>query len=87
LSKTFPLVKERLRFTLMFEAFNVFNHHFYAGTAPRTTQEYSTTLTTINGVKTIALTPYALYGAWGTSSSPLEGTTARRAQAALRIEF
>jgi hypothetical protein len=81
------LITERFHLTLMFEAFNVFNHHFYAGTAPRNSQEYSTVLTTLNGVRTVALAPYAFYGAWGTSSAPLEGTTARRAQAALRFEF
>ena len=86
LSKVLPL-SERFRVTLLFEAFNVFNHHYYAGTSPRITQQYSTVTTTVNGQSVVALTPFASYGAYNTTSSPLEGTTARRAQAALRIEF
>ncbi len=83
LTKVLPF-SERFHVLLMFEAFNVFNHPFYQGTSPRNTEQYFTA-TLPNG--TIALETYAGYGAWLASSAPLEGTTARRAQAALRIEF
>jgi outer membrane receptor protein involved in Fe transport len=86
ISKILPF-SEHFRTTLMFEAFNVFNHHYYAGAAPRVTRQYSTSTVNINGVNTVALVPNPSYGAWGSTSAPLEGTTARRAQAALRIEF
>jgi len=86
LSKILPF-SERFRVTLMFEAFNIFNHPYYAGTAPRVTQQYSTVNYNLNGTPVIALAPFPSYGAWGTSSAPLEGTTARRAQAAIRIDF
>ncbi|MDQ2776302.1 MAG: TonB-dependent receptor [Acidobacteriota bacterium] len=86
LSKTLPF-SERFKVTLIFEAFNVFNHHYYAGTNPRTTQQYSTVNYNLNGQSVIELAPFASYGAWGTTSSPLEGTTARRAQVAVRITW
>lgn len=86
IAKILPF-SERFRVTLMFEAFNVFNHHFYAGTSPRITQQYSTVSTTINGQSVVALQPFASYGLYNTTSAPLEGTTARRAQVALRFEF
>jgi len=86
LSKILPF-SERFRVTLIFEVFNVFNHHYYAGTSPRISQQYSTVNATINGQSVVALSPFASYGAYNTTSAPLEGTTARRAQAAVRIEF
>jgi hypothetical protein len=86
LSKILPF-GERFKVTLMFEAFNVFNHHFYAGTAPRISQQYTAGSYTLNGSTVFALVPFSTYGAYNTTSSPLEGTTARRAQAAIRIEF
>jgi hypothetical protein len=86
LSKILPF-SERFKVTLMFEAFNVFNHHFYAGTAPRISQQYTAGSYTLNGSTVFALVPFSTYGAYNTTSSPLEGTTARRAQAAIRIEF
>jgi hypothetical protein len=86
ISKILPF-SERFRVILLFEAFNVFNHHFYAGTSPRITQQFSTVNTTINGQSVVALQPFASYGQYNTTSAPLEGTTARRAQAALRFEF
>jgi hypothetical protein len=86
LSKILPF-GERFRVTLMFEAFNVFNHHFYGGAAPRVTGQYSTASLLLNGTAVNTLVPTSNYGFYNTSSAPLEGTTARRAQAAIRIDF
>jgi hypothetical protein len=86
LTKIFP-ISERFRIMLMFEATNVFNHHYYAGTGPRITTQYTAGSYTLNGTAVNVLVPNASYGAWNTTSAPLEGTTARRAQAALRFEW
>jgi hypothetical protein len=84
LSKTLPIT-EHAKVTLMFEAFNVFNHPYFAGAAPRLTRQYSTDSTVIPG--RVVLVPSSNYGQFNTTSSPLEGSTARRAQAAIRIDF
>jgi len=73
--------KERYQAQLMFEAVNVFNHVILTG---RTQQQYST-VKEANG--TIALAPYGLYGAPSAASTPPDGTTARRAQVAIRLVF
>ena len=82
LTKILPF-SERFRTMLIFEAFNVFNHPFFQGTSPRTATQY----TTVNYNGGVALAPFAGYGAWVQTQATPDGTTARRAQAALRIEW
>jgi hypothetical protein len=82
ISKTFP-VAEKLKLQLMFEAFNVFNHTVLAGSAPRIAQQYFT----VKYGSGIGLMPYQFYGAPAQTQAPPDGTTARRAQAVLRLIF
>ena len=82
LAKTFPL-GERVKMQLMFEAFNVFNHVVLEGAAPRVAQQY----VTVKYGSGIGLMPYQFYGAPAQTQAPPDGTTARRAQAVLRLLF
>lgn len=77
---------ERFQAQLMFEAVNVFNHLILAtgSSQARVNEEYFTEKLS-SGV--IALAPYPLYGTAQSSATPPDGTTARRAQAALRLVF
>ena len=76
-------ITERLKVELAFEAANVFNHLIVEGASPRQEQEY--TLTKIGSQS--VLVPYPLYNQILQTQSPPDGTTARRAQASLRIIF
>jgi hypothetical protein len=82
LAKIFS-IRERVRVQLAFEAQNVFNHLIVAGPSPLQEEEYA--LTKISGQS--VLVPYPLYGQVLQSLAPPDGTTARRAQASLRISF
>ena len=85
LSKTFS-VKERVKIQLAFEAQNVFNHLIVASgsAAARNQQQYTLTK---NSAGQSVLVPYALFGQITSTAAPPDGTTARRAQASLRITF
>ena len=83
LSKTFS-VTERVKVQLAFEAQNVFNHLIVSGSAPLNEQQYTLTK---NSAGQSVLVPYALYGQILQTQAPPDGTTARRAQASLRIMF
>ena len=87
LAKLLPIT-ERFKTYLMFEAFNVFNHPVFGGPGPRVAQQYTAVKQTsgaLNG--TIALVPNASYGAVLQTQGPPDGTSARRAQVALRFVF
>ena len=87
LAKTVP-IGEKLKMSLMFEAFNVFNHVYVAGPSARVSQKYTSIRQTsgpLNGQ--IALVPNPSYGAIQATQAPPDGTTARRAQAAIRFVF
>lgn len=71
-TKVLP-VKERLRFHLSFEAFNIFNHTYSTSVIPRA-------YNAANGV----LMPSPRLGAGSASGGFPDGTNARRAQVALR---
>ncbi|HME05933.1 MAG TPA: TonB-dependent receptor [Bryobacteraceae bacterium] len=86
LAKLLP-ISERFKVYLMFEAFNVFNHVIVSGSSPRVTTQYTSLTRTINGVSQIALVPTTNYGAILQTQFPPDGTTARRAQAAIRLVF
>lgn len=79
---------ERFQAQLAFEAVNVFNHLILAtGSAQaRVNEEYFTEKLSSGA---IALAPYPLYGTAQSSAAPSmsDGTTARRAQASLRLVF
>ena len=84
LSKAFP-VTERVKVTLGFEAFNIFNHLIPSG---RDAAQYTVTVPTSGsnfgfGV----LTPRSSYGAVTLTQITPDGTTARRADALIRITF
>ncbi len=88
LSKLLPVFGERLKVYLMFEAFNLFNHVIVSGSGPLVTQQYTAikqTAGALNGV--IALVPNASYGSILQTQIAPDGTTARRAQAAVRFVF
>ncbi|MFB3826733.1 MAG: hypothetical protein ACE15B_08180, partial [Bryobacteraceae bacterium] len=76
LSKVLPF-NERYRLYLNFEAFNVFNHTYFAGTSPVNAQAY----TARNGV----LSPERGLGEGAQSQGFPDGTNARRAQISLRF--
>ena len=76
-------IRERLQIELAFEATNVFNHVIIEGASPLQEEEYA--LSKVNGVST--LTPYPNYKQVLQTQAPPDGTTARRAQASLRIIF
>ncbi len=82
ISRIFP-IKERIKIQLSFEATNVFNHFILSGAAARNSEQYFTEAYK-GGV---ALAPYSLYGAAAQTQAPPDGTTARRAQAAVRISW
>jgi hypothetical protein len=74
-------IRERYKLELGFEATNVFNHLIVAGASPE--QEYTLTKSGSQSV----LIPYPLYKQVLATQAPPDGTTARRAQASLRIVF
>jgi hypothetical protein len=82
ISRIIP-IGERVRLQLMFEATNVFNHYILQGATARITTQYTTA--PFNGG--FALAPNAQYGMPVQTQAPPDGTTARRAQAALRISW
>lgn len=83
LTKIFS-VTERIKVQLAFEAQNVFNHLIVAGATPLQEQEYSLTK---NSAGQSVLVPYPNYKQVLATQAPPDGTTARRAQASLRITF
>ncbi len=87
ITKVLP-VTERVKVNLAFEAFNLFNHPIAGGPAPRVTQQYTSIKQTSGPLAgQIALVPNPQYGALVQTQAPPDGTTARRAQAAIRISF
>ncbi len=80
----FFVTTERLKVELAFEAANVFNHLIVEGASPLQEQEYSLTK---NSAGQSILAPFANYKQLLQTQSPPDGTTARRAQASLRIIF
>ena len=82
LSRIIP-IGERFKVQLMFEATNAFNHFILQGATPRITNQYSTV--PFNGG--VGLMPNAQYGMPTQTQAPPDGTTARRAQAAVRISW
>ncbi|HEY1240171.1 MAG TPA: TonB-dependent receptor, partial [Bryobacteraceae bacterium] len=83
LSKMFN-IGERFRVQLAFEAQNVFNTTIVSGASPLQEQEYSLTK---NAAGQSILVPFANYKQLLATQAPPDGTTARRAQASLRITF
>jgi hypothetical protein len=83
LAKIFS-VTERIKVQLAFEAQNVFNHLIVAGASPLQEQEYTLTK---NAAGQSVLVPFANYKQLLATQGPPDGTTARRAQASLRISF
>jgi len=77
------LFRERYKLQLGFEATNVFNHLIVQGASPLQEQEYTLTKAGSQSV----LVPYPLYKQILQTQAPPDGTTARRAQASLRITF
>ena len=72
-----------------FEAQNVFNHLIISGAAPLNQQEY-TLVKAAAGTPFAGqsvLVPFANYKQLLQTQTPPDGTTARRAQASLRITF
>lgn len=91
LSHIWP-IGEHLKMTLLFEAQNVFNHFILEGAAPRQAEQFTTGLNpNVSGGANVplgvALIPYPAYGAALQTQAPPDGTTARRAQAAIRFEW
>jgi hypothetical protein len=87
LAHTFS-VTERIKVQLAFEAQNVFNHLIISGSGPINQQQYSL-VKAASGPFTgqSVLVPFANYGQLLQTQAPPDGTTARRAQASLRITF
>lgn len=87
LSKNFPIT-ERVNVSLGFEAFNVFNHLIVSG---RDTGEYNVAAKLDSAGKPIAgqyiLTPRDTFEAINATQVTPDGTTARRAQGLIRINF
>jgi hypothetical protein len=83
ITKILPF-SERFRTKLIFEAVNVFNHPYINGAYPAR-QPYQYQTVPYNGG--YALAPYPNYGAPQETQAPPDGTTARRAQAAIRFEW
>jgi hypothetical protein len=77
-------IRERFSVQLAFEAQNVFNHLIIGGASPLQEQEYSLTK---NSAGQSILVPFANYMQVLATQAPPDGTTARRAQASLRISF
>lgn len=87
LAKNFSCT-ERIKVQLAFEAQNVFNHLIVSGSAPLNAQEYSLTKPTSGPYAgQSVIVPFANYGQLLQTQTPPDGTTARRAQASLRITF
>ena len=87
IAKMLPIT-ERFKTYLMFEAFNVFNHPQVAGPGPRVVQQYTAIKQTSGPLSgQVALVPNPAYGAILQTQAPPDGTTARRAQVALRLVF
>ncbi len=87
ISKLFP-IGERVKVNLLFEAFNVFNHTIISGSGPRVTQQFTSIRQTsgaLNGK--VALVPNSAFNSILQTQISPDGTTARRAQAGLRITF
>jgi hypothetical protein len=82
ISRIFP-IGERIKLQLMFEATNAFNHFILQGGTPRNPVQY----TTVGYNGGFALAPNATYGIATQTQAPPDGTTARRAQAAVRITW
>ncbi len=82
ISRTIPL-GERFKVQLMFEATNAFNHFILQGGTPRNSVQYTTVA--YNGG--FALAPSSSYGLPTQTQGPPDGTTARRAQVAVRISW
>jgi len=83
ISKVFA-VSERVNVQLAFEAQNVFNHTIVEGASPLQEEEYSLTK---NSAGQSVLVPFPNYKQLLQTQAPPDGTTARRAQASLRITF
>jgi outer membrane receptor protein involved in Fe transport len=86
LAKTFP-VTERVNVTLGFEAFNIFNHLIPSG---RDAAQYSVSVPSVHTDPNYGfgvLTPRTSFGAVTLTQVTPDGTTARRAQALVRINF
>jgi hypothetical protein len=83
LAKNFPIT-ERVNVTLGFEAFNIFNHLIPSG---RDAAQYQFVAGTGAQAGQFFLTPRSSYGAVTLTQITPDGTTARRAQALIRINF
>ncbi len=83
ISKAFSIT-ERFKVQLAFEATNVFNHFIVAGASPLNQQEYSLNKDA-SGQSYLA--PFALYKQVTATQASPDGTSARRAQASIRITF
>ena len=87
IAKVLP-IGEHLKAYLQFEAFNVFNHVYVNGSGARQNLQYTAIRQTsgpLNGQ--VALVPNTAYGAILATQAPPDGTTARRAQVAIRFVF
>lgn len=85
-------INERFKVQLAFEATNVFNHYIVSGASPLNEQQYTLAKdpTAAGAAATSAqsyIYPYALYRQVLATQAPPDGTSARRAQASLRIIF
>jgi hypothetical protein len=83
LTKNFPIT-ERVNVTLGFEAFNIFNHLIPSG---RDAAQYQFVSGTGAQAGQFFLTPRSSYGSLSLTQITPDGTTARRAQALVRINF
>jgi hypothetical protein len=92
IGKQFP-IGERVKLTLGFEAFNIFNHLIVSGSSPRQTQQFTAVklasgvvnLCQVAGPPNCGSNPFPTYGGILQTQMPPDGTTARRAQAVVRI--
>ena len=89
--KQFP-IGERVKLNLGFEAFNIFNHLIVSGGSPRQTQQFTAVkvgntvnLCQVAGPPNCGANPLPTYGGILQTQMPPDGTTARRAQAVVRI--
>lgn len=81
-------ITEKVKLNLFFEAFNIFNTVQVAGPSARVAQQFTAIRQTTGPLTGItALVPNASYGVIQATQAPPDGTTARRAQAGLRITF
>jgi hypothetical protein len=87
ITKSFT-VWERVKVQLAFEAANVFNHLIVSGAAPLNNQQYTLTKPTTGPFAgQSVIVPFAKYEQLLQTQAPPDGTTARRAQASVRISF